>query len=82
MSNSGGHDYGLISVEVDGAPIYDEISGSDATAEDLGFSSVRVTRPRLYTVLENLKKEGVEITLRFPLADQIPVSLYGLRFGA
>lgn len=66
-------------VEVDGAPVYEEISGEDLDLTDAGGSEVRIMKPRLYFILRGMTGATKEITLRFPNAGQAPVALYGIR---
>lgn len=72
----------IVSIEVNGEPIYDSIAGEHVTLDDAGRSLVKVTFPQLYHFLVGLKKGiAADVTLRFPQANAVPVSLYGLRFG-
>lgn len=71
----------VISVEIDGNPIYDAISGDSISLDEQGQSVLLIDRPQGYSMLIDLPEDQREVTLRFPYADQSPVAIYGIRFG-
>ncbi len=73
---------GVISVEVNGVPVFESMMGEDLSADDSGRSLLRLGAPKLYHVLIQLDpKQMSEVTLRFPAAHAVGVALYGLRLG-
>jgi hypothetical protein len=68
-------------VEINGSHAHKTIAGENVTFDDLGESSVSVSKPNLYHCLVRLPEGEREITLRFPDSSNQPVSIYGIRFG-
>lgn len=67
--------------ELSGAPAYDMYSGGDLDFDDEGQSLVRVEGPKIYSVLQGVPAKFRSVTMRFPNANRVPLSLYGLRMG-
>ncbi len=72
---------GRISIEIDSAAIFEPNADEDLAFDEEGRSLIRVLDPRLYRVARGLGPGLHRLTLRFPSANQIPVSVYGARFG-
>ena len=68
-------------IEVNGIPAFDSFASENLTMDDDGQSIAKVEDGQLYHVLANLPEENREVTLRFPIANRVPIALYGLRFG-
>lgn len=64
-----------------GASFSEHFAGSDLVLDDEGHSSVILTEPRAYFILQNLSQHHKKITLRFPNARVTPVAVYGLSMG-
>ncbi|OFZ55820.1 MAG: hypothetical protein A2428_07385 [Bdellovibrionales bacterium RIFOXYC1_FULL_54_43] len=70
-----------ISIQVDGMPAFEEFFGADLQQDDDGRTVARVGSAWLYRVLDRLPAKNRQVTISFPEADRVRVSLYGLRFG-
>ena len=70
-----------IVVEVNGIPPFEVFAGSDLDLGDEGGAVLRVSTGRLYDALVRLTATDRNIVLRFPDTDEVPIELYGLRFG-
>jgi hypothetical protein len=71
----------IVSVEVNGAPVFESIAGENVVLDETGMSIVKVKEAHSYEVLKDLPKQRYEIVLKFPNADLACVAIYGLRFG-
>ena len=70
-----------ILLELNGAPLPENLSGADIFSDDEGHTSIRVDSGRLYRLGQKIAAPGV-FNLKFPFADRVPVALYGLRLGS
>ncbi len=66
-------------VEIDQRPVFEGFAASSLLLDDNGNSEVRVRTANLYDLLANLSKEQKQVDLFFPNAEQVPISIYGLR---
>ncbi len=70
-----------LTVEINENPVFDTFAGSDLSTDDEGQSVIRLEDPRIYHLAMKLPKKMREISLKFPLANRIPIAIYGLRFS-
>ncbi|MCM2323803.1 MAG: hypothetical protein NDJ90_11140 [Oligoflexia bacterium] len=70
-----------IFIELDEGRLYDELLGEDLALDENGSAVVKVREGRTYRALHRLPSESRQITLKFLNAKEIPVALYGVRFG-
>jgi len=74
-------EYGIMTIEVDGNPAYEAISSHLIGMDDQGRSMVEIQNPQVYELLVKLENKPRNIVFRFPKADKIAVSIYGIRFA-
>ena len=72
---------GRITVELDGAPVFDVFIGDHLRTDENGATSIDIKDAQLYHSVRDLPPENQWITLTFPSAHRIPVELFGFRFS-
>ncbi|MCM2276977.1 MAG: hypothetical protein NDJ89_02745 [Oligoflexia bacterium] len=72
---------GEILLELEGIRMHEGLAAEDLGQDESGGSVLRVREARTYRAFKGLPNPGRELCLRFPHAREMPVALYGLRFG-
>lgn len=71
----------FIEVELSSDRVYSDVIGSHLHLSETGEAVLEFSHPGLFQLLKKLPSKDRCINLSFPLADQAPVALYGIRFG-
>jgi len=72
---------GIIQVQINGLPAYEAFRGKQLIIDEESNTVLQISAGWLYETLIDLPETDRSITLRFPTANNVAVSIYGLRFG-
>lgn len=68
-------------MEMGGQALFDSFRREDTVYDDEGHSILKPEYPRLYQAAVNIPEKYRDVTLRFPLANNVAVAVYGIRFS-
>jgi hypothetical protein len=69
-----------INIYMDDSPVFQQFGGEDFFRDDAGVSFTVISEPKLYQILQRVNHKNYKLTLEFPFAERIKVSLYSALF--